>query len=369
MKLSDLPGIYQVVFALSAIFVTLGVAFTVYAAQGDEHEISLVVDGSTQEIVTRATTVGQVLESNDVALESYDVVEPSAKAEVENGMKIVVTTSFPISVTDGNLTFQTFTAYKTVGEALEQLDIKLKKYDTVIPPLESEIQQNTKILIARSSAIQIKDGNDTREVTTLRETVRGLLDELDITLDDDDTMTPSANALIEPGMTIAITRVEKDEITEEESIPFETAYQDDATLLKGKEQVAVEGQNGVREKTYKIVKENGEEVSRDVVSEEVLQEPVTRVIHRGTKEPIGRVQSGEASWYGTAGLSAASRDFSAGTRLRVTNTANGKTVTVEVVGWGPQAYTGRVIDLSTDAFAVIADLGTGVIHVKIEELL
>lgn len=68
---------------------------------------------------------------------------------------------------------------------------------------------------------------------------------------------------------------------------------------------------------------------------------------------------------------AASRDFDRGTLLFVTNMANRKSVVVTVTDYGPDAslHPERVIDLGSKAFAQIADLGEGIIPVKVEEIL
>lgn len=67
-------------------------------------------------------------------------------------------------------------------------------------------------------------------------------------------------------------------------------------------------------------------------------------------------------------LSAAHRKFPFGTKLRITNEANGKSVIVEVIDRGPFAR-GREIDLSKKAFMEItSNKGSGAVIVKIEEL-
>ena len=96
--------------------------------------------------------------------------------------------------------------------------------------------------------------------------------------------------------------------------------------------------------------------------------------------PVGRTESGMASFYGnefqsrkTANgerfdqgkLTAAHRTLAFGTRLKVTNTQNSKSVVVRVNDRGPFAK-GRVIDLSSSAFKAIASLNAGVVPVRIE---
>lgn len=67
-------------------------------------------------------------------------------------------------------------------------------------------------------------------------------------------------------------------------------------------------------------------------------------------------------------LTAAHRKFPFGTKLRITNEANGQSVIVEVTDRGPFAR-GREIDLSKKAFMdITSNKRSGAVIVKIEEL-
>ena len=65
---------------------------------------------------------------------------------------------------------------------------------------------------------------------------------------------------------------------------------------------------------------------------------------------------------------AASWDYDFGTRIRVTNTENGKSTIVTILDRGPAKRLGRIIDLSKKAFSEIANTRQGVINVKLEVL-
>jgi rare lipoprotein A len=67
------------------------------------------------------------------------------------------------------------------------------------------------------------------------------------------------------------------------------------------------------------------------------------------------------------GFTAAHKTLPFDTRVRVTNTANGKSVVVRVNDRGP-FVSGRCIDLARGAFATIASLSSGVITAKYEVL-
>jgi rare lipoprotein A len=91
---------------------------------------------------------------------------------------------------------------------------------------------------------------------------------------------------------------------------------------------------------------------------------------------------GTSSWYGAEfegqrtangerfnayGLTAAHRSLPFGTRLKVVNQANGRSVTIRVNDDGPHV-SGRIIDLSQGAFSRIASLGSGVTRVCIAQI-
>jgi rare lipoprotein A (peptidoglycan hydrolase) len=78
-----------------------------------------------------------------------------------------------------------------------------------------------------------------------------------------------------------------------------------------------------------------------------------------------RVASG--GWFNPNALTAAHRTLPFGTRVRVTNVRNNKSVIVTINDRGP-FIRGRIIDLSLAAAKVIAMTKSGVVPVKIERV-
>lgn len=94
------------------------------------------------------------------------------------------------------------------------------------------------------------------------------------------------------------------------------------------------------------------------------------------------VSTGKASWYGPGfhgrltangerynmnGISAAHKSLKFGTKVRITNLENGKSIVVRINDRGPY-IKGRQFDLSKGAFKKIASIDTGVIKIKYEIL-
>ncbi len=97
----------------------------------------------------------------------------------------------------------------------------------------------------------------------------------------------------------------------------------------------------------------------------------------------GRVQIGYATWYGPGlhgrptasgelfdrhALTAAHRTLRLGTRVRVTNRNNGRSVIVRINDRGPFGNKNRIIDLSEHAAQILGIIKAGVAPVKIEVL-
>ena len=112
----------------------------------------------------------------------------------------------------------------------------------------------------------------------------------------------------------------------------------------------------------------------------------TKELETKTSEPEitqpSMIHTGHASWYGpkfegkrtasgeifdSAQFTAASRVLPLGSRARVTNLENGKSVEVKINDRGP-FVEGRIIDLSRAAARVLDMLKTGIAKVRVELL-
>jgi murein DD-endopeptidase MepM/ murein hydrolase activator NlpD len=83
-----------------------------------------------------------------------------------------------------------------------------------------------------------------------------------------------------------------EELEAEEEILFETTYETDGEMYEDTEEIKVEGVNGKAKRQLKKVSVNGNEVSSEILSEEVVEAPINRVIVKGTKERPSGVGTG-----------------------------------------------------------------------------
>ena len=82
-----------------------------------------------------------------------------------------------------------------------------------------------------------------------------------------------------------------------EVIPFETVYIDVDTMYIGTESVECAGENGLKSVTYELSYDaNGNYIGQTAISESVITEPISRVIHVGTAVIPEAKPTGTFSW-------------------------------------------------------------------------
>jgi len=209
------------------------------------------------------------------------------------------------------------------------------------------------------------------DVLTNAPSVGKLLSAMGIEPDRWDRVQPSPKTPLQRNMQVRFTAIDYRINEVEVPIPFTTYTSRSDDVAPGEVQMVRAGVNGVMMERYEVKLVNGEPYTRTLLSREVLREAIAakRIIGRERAVPTTQdpeTQVGEASWYSFApgdGLTAAHPWLPFGTVVRVTNIANGNSVTVVINDRGP--FGGRIIDLSEEAFARIARLGEGVCQVRL----
>lgn len=110
--------------------------------------------------------------------------------------------------------------------------------------------------------VDITVADDSKEVLTTATTVQEVLDNAGVSVGEDDKVSPKPDQTINDDTSVTVTVVDKSEVTEEETVEYETTYEDDDSLEKGKTKTDTEGENGTVSVTYEVTTENGKEVEK-----------------------------------------------------------------------------------------------------------
>ena len=248
----------------------------------------------------------------------------------------------------------------TLAEMVTNLGIRIYEQDKVNIFPDPSLGLGSKITIQRSLPVVVDDAGQINILRTWASQVKDFLTEQKIILGDKDKIDPEITTWLRSQMKIVITRVAETELKEEETIPFKTITKDDPNMDKGRSRVEQAGKTGTKVKTYLVRRENGTEVSRELIKEEVTVEPENKIVYLGTR--IIELGRGYATWYDLiSGMTAAHNSLPRYSYVRVTAVNSGRSVVVKIVDRGIQSDV--IIDLSADAFRQLAPLGVGRIPV------
>lgn len=210
--------------------------------------------------------------------------------------------------------------------------------------------------IKEAFKVTVNDGGKEKTVWTTGGTVKDLLAEEEISYDksSDDKIKPELDKELTKDTEIEIIRVEKstDEVTVK--VPFDIEKEEDSSLAKGEEKVLTPGEEGTVVKKYEVTLENGEEVNRELVSEDITEECENQIVAVGTKAPE---LEAEASASTNTDHNNSDSNSNAGSKTDVETDANnessGKTITVTASAYtascsGCSGKTATGIDLSAN---------------------
>ena len=175
------------------------------------------------------------------------------------------------------------TSAYNVKSLLEQEGIELSKYDKVYPGVESKLSDGIIIRIDRAFEVTVIENGEESKVKTAEKTVEGLLKQEEIKLTEHDKVEPGRGEEIKPGDHISITRVEIQNMEIVEDVPYRVEVVSDDELEAGRTAIVQKGKTGSKKVVYEVVLENGTEVKRSKIDEEIISEPSEEIVKKGTK--------------------------------------------------------------------------------------
>ncbi|WP_306370648.1 resuscitation-promoting factor [Nocardiopsis sp. CC223A] len=242
------------------------------------------VNGTERTVHTFGGTVADALDAAGVTLADGDLVAPAPDAPVASGEHVLVRSPRDITVElDGHPLARSVNA-ATLGEALHQLGLDpdgmslSAGHDTPIPAdgLTVTAERAPRMVVLRDTV--------RTEIRSTGDTVADVLAAAGVDLGEHDLVSPAADAPADPDMTVRITPVVGEPVTEEVPVEAGTTERENPDLPEGEREVVTEPEDGVKRVTTATVLHHGEEVER-VLEEEVVTEPVEGVVEVGTKAP------------------------------------------------------------------------------------
>lgn len=343
--------------------------------------VTITIDGKPTEVLTTGTTVSDALSGMEFRAEGAKVT-PAPDTELSddaNTVEVVTRKNITFVGQYGEVTFGVNAL--TVGDAMDQVLTDIEPTDVTDVPRESAVEDGMVVHVQR-----LREGERTvtEEIPFETETV------------EDDTLPAGTTKVKTEGKNGTLEKVVKEtkedgEVTATETVSEKVTVEPTTeVVLKGTKEEAPEPEETQESSPSSSSDDSSSDDSSSSEGSSSSGSSSSSSSRSSSSESeesgtaSGNVTTCGASHYGDGdgthggptasgetfdrnAMTAAHKTLPLGTKLRVTNPSNGKSVVVRINDRGPYVG-GRCLDLSSGAFSQIADLGQGHITVQYQKI-
>lgn len=245
-------------------------------------------DRQQQVVSSKEPTVGALLGKLELKLNEGDVVEPAVDTRIQqDDFRINIYRAVPVEVIDdGSTKVFAFSARTTSRSIAQQAGLQIYPEDRLeTEPITDFVSTggiSEVVTVDRATPVNVNLYGTPVIMRTHAATVGELLDERDIKLGPQDQVRPAVDVALAAAEVISVVRNGLTTATVQEDIPMPNQIIPDNTLSYGVSAVRQKGAPGKRAVTYEINTQNGVEVGRKAISTVIIQQPVTQITVQGS---------------------------------------------------------------------------------------
>lgn len=251
------------------------------AFAGMHKTVTVDVDGTPVQASVFGRTVADVLARSGVEVGDADLVAPALGDAVRTGSQIVVRHSRPVTLEVDGTEQTVWTTAATVGDVVADLGARADGA-LVSTSRSTELGRVPVVRVSTMKTVHVVVDGQVIDGTTNGATVEDALGEIGIVLGEGDRLSVPLDAPVADGLVVLVSRVAAADGTETVTAAYPTQEVPDPTLPEGTRVVSKHGKVGTKVVTYSAGAIGGLEVSRTVLTEVVVSEPVAEVVRVGT---------------------------------------------------------------------------------------
>ncbi|GAA0121176.1 MAG: G5 domain-containing protein [Clostridium argentinense] len=198
-----------------------------------------------------------------------------------------------ISIVIDGQEVQVTTLSNKLDKILENEGIVVSKFDKVSVALDSEVKDGDNIYINKAVDVEVNVDGKVLKIKSAEDSVEKMLKAENITLGKFDKITPEQSKLLQNGLKVQITRVNKKIEDEVKHLDFATEVRKNDDLPQGTQNIVQKGEKGEKLITTEIVYEDGKEISRKVLKEKLKKKPISQIVDVGTLGVLKPSRGGE----------------------------------------------------------------------------
>jgi len=192
-------------------------------------------------------------------------------------------TSVALTFADNGQSVSLLTKQKTAQDLLETMNVTLSDNDSLNVAADAKLGEGMTVEVERAFPVIVSSAGTSEVMYTQGGTVGDLLTDLNIVCDIDDELTPRPYEDLSPAMYIEHVNVETEYETDTVVIEHKKKTIKDSSMYVGNSKLQTEGSDGEKKVTRRLVYKNGELAAKEVIDQVILKEAVDEVTLVGSK--------------------------------------------------------------------------------------
>lgn len=282
----------------------------VYAESSNEDRLITIYDRKqTFTVITKSSSLKEVLAQAKVALDPSDIVEPSLDEKlVSSNYYVNIYRARPVIIVDGQTKLKVMSAYQTPKQIASSVGVSLYPEDIATMKLSTDVVANgagVEMIVTRAKQINVNMYGKELKLRTQAKNISEFLKSNNIVFSEQDKISLDPNTPITDLMSFKIWREGKQTISSEEEVDYEIDEIKDANRYIGYREISTAGVKGSKNVTYEVEILNGEIISKKIISSVVISQPTKQTVVVGIKYngPDFRSTETKINWLKNAGIS------------------------------------------------------------------
>lgn len=261
--------------AIALILMTTVCTVSVFSIGTLSKKVHVDIDGENFFTLTLNSDTNKILNQIGVYPTSDDEI---TREDIGNEININMKKAFDVYLEHGDNTENVRMTGGTVGDALDKAGIVLEENESVNFPVDEAVEPEMHIEIFPLVMINVTTCGEKKQCFVASGSVIDALEYLGFDISSEDILNVGLQDDIYEGIDIIVNKVEYQEETVEEKIPFEVEYEKSDILNKKNQKIVLKGKEGLRKVTYRKILVDGKVVKREEINNVIIRNPVNEIV-------------------------------------------------------------------------------------------
>ena len=277
---------------ISLVLMTTVCTVSVFSIGTLSKKVNVDVDGEKLFTLTLNTDTGKILNQVGIHPTSDDEI---TREDIGNEININMKKAFDVYLVHGEDTKSVKMTGGTVGDALDKAGIVLEEGESVNFSVNESVKPDMHIEVFPLVMVNITINGEKKKYFVTSGSVIDALKYLNLDISSEDILNVGLQDEVYDGIDIVVNKVEYQEETVEEKIPFKVEYQKSDILNKRNQKIILKGKEGLRKVTYRKFLIDGKVIKCEEINSVIVRDPVNEIVVVGNDYQEEFAQSSPAT--------------------------------------------------------------------------